>query len=224
MELMCHQVHYRDRVPVREAFEQTWIQELESAIQNRLDREMVMVPVTELHEYLLTPFFEENVQEIEESKFRCGVCSKLFRGADFVKKHLFNKHQEEVDKELDRMESYEMFRNFISDKDRPRAVEISSSSVSRPSRRHSDRPGPRDRGREYSRSSDGFPGHPRTIPPPPRLGDVRRLSASNAEIPVYARNRELLSYKDFDSPPVVLDFENRKTNKNDAPASVDYGF
>lgn len=34
----------------------------------------------------------QNMSEVEAEKWRCSVCKKLFRGSDFVCKHLKNKH------------------------------------------------------------------------------------------------------------------------------------
>lgn len=36
------------------------------------------------------------VQEVAGSKFRCSICSKLFRGAEFVRRHVAAKHGDEV--------------------------------------------------------------------------------------------------------------------------------
>jgi len=39
---------------------------------------------------------EPFVQEVAGSKFRCGLCSKLFRGPEFVRRHVVAKHRAEV--------------------------------------------------------------------------------------------------------------------------------
>jgi len=39
---------------------------------------------------------QECVVKVEESKYRCSICSKLFKGPDFVVKHLSTKHTEKV--------------------------------------------------------------------------------------------------------------------------------
>jgi hypothetical protein len=40
--------------------------------------------------------YKKNVIMLAEEKFKCGLekCSKMFKGADFVKKHIQNKHPE----------------------------------------------------------------------------------------------------------------------------------
>ena len=54
------------------------------------------------------------VQE-EENKFRCDLCKKLFRGSEFIKKHLSVKHNEEVSAVVkERMESI-MLDRYLND-------------------------------------------------------------------------------------------------------------
>jgi hypothetical protein len=40
--------------------------------------------------------YKKNVIMLAEEKYKCGLekCSKMFKGADFVKKHIQNKHPE----------------------------------------------------------------------------------------------------------------------------------
>jgi hypothetical protein len=41
--------------------------------------------------------FEEREMTVEdEDKARCNLCKKLFRGIEFTKKHLHNKHQDKI--------------------------------------------------------------------------------------------------------------------------------
>ncbi|CAG8435551.1 2247_t:CDS:10 [Scutellospora calospora] len=47
---------------------------------------------------VLENFYSENIIEVEPGrKFKCNLCSKLFKGADFVKKHIDYKHHNTVD-------------------------------------------------------------------------------------------------------------------------------
>lgn len=41
-------------------------------------------------------FFEENTVRVDEGKFRCNVCRKLFKGTEFVRKHIQLKHSEQL--------------------------------------------------------------------------------------------------------------------------------
>lgn len=40
--------------------------------------------------------YKENVKRLEEEKYRCSFCSKLFRGDEFVRKHIVGKHMENI--------------------------------------------------------------------------------------------------------------------------------
>ena len=41
-------------------------------------------------------FVNENTVKEEEEKFRCNLCSKRFKGAEFTHKHIGLKHQDEL--------------------------------------------------------------------------------------------------------------------------------
>ena len=42
-------------------------------------------------------FIEENTQKLAENKYLCPLSGKKFKGPDFVRKHIFNKHMEKVE-------------------------------------------------------------------------------------------------------------------------------
>ena len=42
-------------------------------------------------------FIEMNTEKINENKYLCPLSGKKFKGPEFVKKHIFNKHMEKVD-------------------------------------------------------------------------------------------------------------------------------
>lgn len=41
--------------------------------------------------------------EVEPEKWRCTLCRKLFRGAEFVRKHLKNKHADHLKPIIDKV-------------------------------------------------------------------------------------------------------------------------
>lgn len=43
---------------------------------------------------------EPHIKQEEEGKFRCRTCTKLFKAASFVEKHISNKHPELI-KQID---------------------------------------------------------------------------------------------------------------------------
>lgn len=44
----------------------------------------------------LSKAVEQHLKQEDESKYRCKVCSKLFKATSFVEKHIANKHGELV--------------------------------------------------------------------------------------------------------------------------------
>ena len=42
-------------------------------------------------------FIEMNTEKITENKYLCPLSGKKFKGPEFVKKHIFNKHMEKVE-------------------------------------------------------------------------------------------------------------------------------
>ena len=42
-------------------------------------------------------FVEANTQELAKDKWLCPLSGKKFRGPDFVRKHIFNKHIDKVE-------------------------------------------------------------------------------------------------------------------------------
>lgn len=61
-------------------------------------------------------FVQANTRELAKDKWLCPLSGKKFKGPDFVRKHIFNKHSEkieEVKKEV------EFFNNYLKDPKRP---------------------------------------------------------------------------------------------------------
>ncbi|OCT90916.1 hypothetical protein XELAEV_18019533mg [Xenopus laevis] len=66
-------------------------------------------------------FVTANTQELGKEKWLCPLSGKKFKGPEFVRKHIFNKHAEkieEVKKEV------EFFNNYLTDSKRPALPEV----------------------------------------------------------------------------------------------------
>lgn len=70
-------------------------------------------------------FVEMNTQRISDSKYLCPLSGKKFKGPEFVKKHIFNKH---VDKVEAVKKEAEFFNNYLRDCERPMPLEASIKS------------------------------------------------------------------------------------------------
>jgi len=55
---------------------------------------------------------QANVVKVEEGKFKCGLCPKLFKGTDFVTKHVRTKHEENI-QEIDDEGAF--YNNYVQD-------------------------------------------------------------------------------------------------------------
>eukprot|EP01055_Gregarina_sp_Pseudo9_P000089 Gregarina_sp_Pseudo_9__88@NODE_105_length_4255_cov_23_264231_g97_i0_p2_GENE_NODE_105_length_4255_cov_23_264231_g97_i0NODE_105_length_4255_cov_23_264231_g97_i0_p2_ORF_typecomplete_len662_score159_35ARS2/PF04959_13/2_8e18DUF3546/PF12066_8/7_4e10GSH_synthase/PF03199_15/0_21DUF629/PF04780_12/0_31zfBED/PF02892_15/0_91_NODE_105_length_4255_cov_23_264231_g97_i022034188 len=64
---------------------------------------------------LWSRFCEEKTMLVDAEKYRCGICRKLFKGAEFVHKHLKNKHIPEVEPVRNGVSSMLMKQAFEAD-------------------------------------------------------------------------------------------------------------
>ncbi|KAK9722993.1 hypothetical protein K7432_002293 [Basidiobolus ranarum] len=76
---------------------QTWIKNLDKKIDMRLTN----YSPTEIEKIggrnpdsELDKFTQKNVNKVDEGRYRCSLCNKLFKGEEFVKKHIAHKHPE----------------------------------------------------------------------------------------------------------------------------------
>ncbi|KPJ17735.1 Serrate RNA effector molecule-like [Papilio machaon] len=65
-------------------------------------------------------FIQANTQELSKDKWLCPLSGKKFKGPDFIRKHIFNKHAEKVD-EVRREVAY--FNAYVRDVRRPQQPE-----------------------------------------------------------------------------------------------------
>ncbi|KAK7865942.1 hypothetical protein R5R35_005009 [Gryllus longicercus] len=65
-------------------------------------------------------FIQANTQELAKDKWLCPLSGKKFKGPEFVRKHIFNKHTEKVDEVK---KEVEYFNNYLRDPKRPQLAE-----------------------------------------------------------------------------------------------------
>ncbi|QQP38796.1 Serrate RNA effector molecule -like protein, partial [Caligus rogercresseyi] len=61
-------------------------------------------------------FVQANTQELGKDKWLCPLSGKKFKGPDFVRKHIFNKHSEKI-QEVKKEVKY--YNNYLKDPKRP---------------------------------------------------------------------------------------------------------
>ncbi|KAJ8020417.1 Serrate RNA effector molecule-like [Holothuria leucospilota] len=64
----------------------------------------------------LEKFIVANTQELAKDKWLCPLSGKKFKGPEFVRKHIFNKHSEKIDGVK---REVEYFNNYLKDNERP---------------------------------------------------------------------------------------------------------
>ena len=76
-----------------------------------------------------TPHFyqpQANTQELGKDKWLCPLSGKKFKGPDFVRKHIFNKHAEKVEEVKKEVKYY---NNYLKDPKRPQLPESAQKSA-----------------------------------------------------------------------------------------------
>ncbi|XP_076272274.1 arsenic resistance protein 2 isoform X3 [Rhynchophorus ferrugineus] len=134
-------------------------------------------------------FVQANTRELSKDKWLCPLSGKKFKGPDFVRKHIFNKHAEkieEVKKEV------EFFNNYLRDSKRPMLAEAPQPKREEaPSYSHQSYGSYGGLG-GFSRPqpfyNQGFTQRPRGYAPRPRSG------------PGTDFGRPIIHYRDLDAP------------------------
>lgn len=65
----------------------------------------------------LEKFFNKNILKQGPSKFRCALCSKLFKGDEFLRKHLSRKHEDSIKALQMRAKDEYYFESYIQSAD-----------------------------------------------------------------------------------------------------------
>merc|ERR1719511_458359 len=71
-------------------------------------------------------FVQANTQEVSKDKWLCPLSGKKFKGPDFIRKHIFNKHAEKVE-EVKKEVKY--CNNYLKDPKRPQLPESNQKSA-----------------------------------------------------------------------------------------------
>ena len=66
-------------------------------LQEKLDDEEALKLGAKNEEEEVEKFLVANCQEMGKDKWSCPLSGKKFKGPEFVRKHIFNKHQDKID-------------------------------------------------------------------------------------------------------------------------------
>ena len=76
--------------------------------------------------YNIFCFSQANTQELGKDKWLCPLSGKKFKGPDFVRKHIFNKHAEKVEEVKKEVKYY---NNYLKDPKRPQLPESNQKNA-----------------------------------------------------------------------------------------------
>eukprot|EP01122_Echinamoeba_exundans_P016446 TRINITY_DN8333_c0_g1_i1.p1 TRINITY_DN8333_c0_g1~~TRINITY_DN8333_c0_g1_i1.p1 ORF type:complete len:661 (+),score=77.86 TRINITY_DN8333_c0_g1_i1:138-2120(+) len=167
----------------------------DARVNKRIDHFMTLAdlsPNTQLERVVGEKYTQHSTQ-LEAEKSRCDKCQKLFKGADFIKKHLINRHAEVFGAHI---EEEQFFQNYLAD---PNKLTASAFSLARAEREIAK--ARKDKGHDKQQTpSRGGAGKPR------QTRDERNSSVSAGVVPVPspvspATGRSSISYSDLDAVP-----------------------
>ncbi|KAF9100388.1 hypothetical protein BGX29_006639 [Mortierella sp. GBA35] len=110
--------HFRNpdtKVPVNSSKGNVWVKNLEQKLNLKIkppsDEEIVKLGGKSLEKAILK-YLQGKTQQDEPTKWRCKICTKPFRGEEFVHKHIRTKHPDEIKTIEDEIL---LFNNYILD-------------------------------------------------------------------------------------------------------------
>ncbi|UYV66303.1 SRRT [Cordylochernes scorpioides] len=154
--------------------------------QTRLSEEEALRMGKKDSEVEVEKFVQSNTQELGKDKWLCPLSGKKFKGPEFVRKHIFNKHSDKVEEVK---EEVEYFNNYLMDPRRPQLPEHPANK-GRP-----DMMGPPFGGPPFMRPMPpamGFPGFGR----PDMFGRPFKRTYGGR----YSDPRKIIPYRDLDAP------------------------
>ncbi|XP_075166935.1 arsenic resistance protein 2 isoform X2 [Haematobia irritans] len=143
-------------------------------------------------------FIQANTQELAKDKWLCPLSGKKFKGPEFIRKHIFNKHGEKVEEVR---KEVEFFNNYLRDPKRPQLPEH-----------------PGNNKRTTSESSGGY--RAPVYPPAAYAAAPYAAYAPPLMIPGRGRGfggpgrrpgqefRQIIQYRDLDAPQDPIDMFN----------------
>ena len=61
-------------------------------------------------------YAQSKTVEMQTNKYKCKLCDKMFKGPEFVHKHIFNKHEDALNEKFNKVRFDELMKeNYLSD-------------------------------------------------------------------------------------------------------------
>ncbi|KAL7738542.1 hypothetical protein ACLKA6_006846 [Drosophila palustris] len=197
----CGIIHARGPAPMRVTSNdvQEYIKAYEGKLQQFLTKSVQLndEEIKELGaknpETEVEKFVQANTQELAKDKWLCPLSGKKFKGPEFIRKHIFNKHEEKVD-EVRKEVQY--FNNYLRDPKRPQLPEHPGSS------KRSESESGRGAGGYRAPMYPPFSAMPYGFAPPMMGGGGRggrNFPPVRRELPL-DHQRRIIGYHDLDAP------------------------
>jgi hypothetical protein len=90
-----------------------WGENVDKKIQDRLTIDLRVASGERKCEEYLEAFYNEKIVKDSAERFRCDVCSKMFKGPIFVKKHIAAKHPEKLEEIKEKALEEQYFQNYL---------------------------------------------------------------------------------------------------------------
>lgn len=204
----CGIIHARMAVPATKVTSnevQEYIKNFETKVETFVQKS---APVSEEElkrlgskdpEQEVEKFITANSQELAKDKWLCPLSGKKFKGPDFIRKHILNKHAEKVEEVR---KEVEYFNNYLKDGKRPQLPEHPANT-----RKEGGAPsgGPKENpmmgGFRHSYPGHGF-GAPygNAYGPPPMAMHRGRGPGFGQRRPIPNDFRPIIHYRDLDAP------------------------
>ncbi|KAK9877907.1 hypothetical protein WA026_020131 [Henosepilachna vigintioctopunctata] len=157
--------------------------------QNKNEAKLIQLSLKD-QDTEIDKFVQANTRELAKDKWLCPLSGKKFKGPDFVRKHIFNKHSEkieEVKKEV------EFFNNYLRDLKRPMITDA-------PQNKREEIQAPYNHSNNFGGGGGGYGGGYGRPPPynnyyaPRARGYAPRTRGAPADY------RPVIHYRDLDAP------------------------
>jgi len=91
-----------------------WAENLEKKINTSLNLDLQLATGERKAAEFLESFYNEKIIKDSPERFRCEICSKMFKGPLFVKKHISVKHPEKLEEIREKAREEQFYRNYVS--------------------------------------------------------------------------------------------------------------
>jgi len=189
---VCGEAHLRSNVTTKESMTKEFFGALDETVAQRLLSSPTVTEDESLRAVnsAQSLFITENIKKKGKSRFKCVLCTKLFKGYEFVQKHMALKHAPEVEEGRRKALSQQFLQNYLDDPNAPSDIPSTTHAVRQtsPSRSRSRKGHAKSRSRSVSPSKS-------------RNGSRRYRGGRSRDFDRYRKNN---GYARFPQTPLLM--------------------